>query len=402
METRLISLLDDEQRRNGRIAASVRAAGVAVLFAFTLVQGYALKQSDWLTSIPLMGLYALIAGLLAIASYRIDSVALWAPAAFAFVDVPTIAVIQWNAMGLSPSPGGVAATTALAYSVLIALTALSLRGRVVWLVTSTSMLAAYVLAFHAGIRPSSALSLPVLLALAGAASQAALSRLRRLLNRFAEEVLNRQKLGRYFSPSVVQQLLKENVVAAQAREVTVLFADIRDFTSISENMKPEDVVRMLNEYHSCMVEIIFRNRGTLDKFLGDGLMAYFGGPLPDAEHALHAVQCTLEMKGALEDLNKLRAARGDVMLRMGIGLHTGQVILGDVGAAKRLEYTAIGDTVNVASRMEGLTKRFDVPLVASKATREQADQFSWRFLDTVDVKGKSTQLDVFALESTLS
>jgi adenylate cyclase len=401
MSDELNVLIEREQERNGRIAVTVRALGVVTLFLFTFVQGVMFSQPDWAASIPLMGGYLVLATFLALVAFRSSALARWSVVGFAIVDVPVIAWIQGQSILLSPSPGGVAATTALAYAVLVALTALCLNWRVVWLVVVVSMFASFGLALKAGIRPGSAASLVVLLFLCGMAAHAALGRIRGQLNRFAQEAVHRQKLGRYFSPDVVGQLLTTNDISAQEREVTVLFSDIRGFTAMSEKLKPKEVVALLNEHHALMIEVIFRNRGTLDKFIGDGIMAYFGGPLEDPAHATHAVQCAIEMQAALVSLNEARTKRGESALKIGIGLNTGRVIMGDVGSARRLEYTAIGDTVNVASRIEGMTKHYGVPLVVSKRTKEQAgSSFRWKALPSVELRGKSEVLELFALENT--
>lgn len=184
----------------------------------------------------------------------------------------------------------------------------------------------------------------------------------------------RAMFGRYVSPAVMEELLKNPglaVLGGERREVTILFADIRGFTSYSENKPPEEVVARLNTYLNKMTTLIFRYGGTLDKYLGDGLMAVFGTPLPLADHAGKAIACSLEIQREVGRLNNEWSEKGQQPLRIGIGVNSGTVLAGNVGGHERMDYTVIGENVNLASRLESLTKEFGVNIILSEQTKVQ-------------------------------
>lgn len=206
--------------------------------------------------------------------------------------------------------------------------------------------------------------------------------------------------GRHTSPEVVEILMSQKQLLSGARqEVTILFSDIRNFTKLSERMEPEQVVTLLNRYLDIMVGAIHDHHGRIDKFIGDGILAVFGFPVKDPNHVKNAVRATLAMRAGLAELNFALAREGKAELAMGAGLQTGPVVAGSIGSKDRLEYTVIGDTVNTASRIEGLTKKLEADIVVSgKVQAMTSDEFEYEHRGSEEVKGKTIALDVFVLK----
>jgi adenylate cyclase len=207
--------------------------------------------------------------------------------------------------------------------------------------------------------------------------------------------------GRYVSKDVYQQLMTNPGLAelgGQRREMTVLFSDIRGFTSITEKGSPEELVEQLNQYFSRMVEVVFRHGGTVDKFVGDMVMALFGAPVVDQRHADHAVAAAVEMVDQLRQLNAEWSSQGRATLDIGIGVNSGDMIAGNIGSSSIMSYTVIGDNVNLGSRLESLNKEYGTRIIISDATRSKlTTEYTTRPLGSVVVKGKTKPVDVFEI-----
>jgi adenylate cyclase len=182
-------------------------------------------------------------------------------------------------------------------------------------------------------------------------------------------------------------------------EVTVLFTDIRDFTTLSEAMAPRDVLEFLDDYFGHMAQVVKGHDGLVNKFLGDGMLAFWGVPDRSPDHAELALKAALDMRKKLVELNQAREKAGRAPVRFGIGVHTGTVAAGMLGGADQHEYTVIGDAVNVASRIEGLTKSHAVDILVSESTRLKAgERFTARRVAEEKVKGRAETVVVYALE----
>jgi adenylate cyclase len=209
----------------------------------------------------------------------------------------------------------------------------------------------------------------------------------------------RDTFGRYVTRQVADHLMKGNVaLGGELVPVTVLFSDIRSFTSISETMEPRALLDFLNEYFAGMVESVMMHNGVVDKFIGDAIMAVFGAPVPHADDPLHAVKAALEMRARLEKINVAFKERGLPEIRTGIGLHSGKVVAGNMGHTERMEYTVIGDAVNLASRLEGMTKELHCDVILSEDLYLQVDQYvETEALRKIKVKGRDQEVMVYRL-----
>lgn len=220
-----------------------------------------------------------------------------------------------------------------------------------------------------------------------------------------ERLRIRRTLDRYVSREVAEEILRhsdeyQQTLGGQRRAVTILFSDVRDFTSVSEQSDPVELVRQLNEYLTAMVDVVMRHGGTLDKFIGDAIMAVWGAPTSRGaeEDAWRAVQTAFEMRQRLAELHQRWEAEGRPKLRIGIGLNHGEVVVGNVGSPQRMEYTVIGDPVNVASRVEGLNKQYGTDILLTDAVHALVrERVEVELAGTTPVKGRAQPVNVYKL-----
>lgn len=205
----------------------------------------------------------------------------------------------------------------------------------------------------------------------------------------------------YVAPEIIEEILKDPEklkLGGEKKELSIFFSDIRGFTTISEKLKPEELVHFLNEYLSEMSEIIMKNKGVIDKYIGDAIMAFWGAPIEEKDHARLACESCIEMKEKLKTLNQKLAARGLPHIKIGMGVNTGEAVVGNLGSKDKFDYTIIGDNVNLASRLEGLNKMYETAIIINETTYEKVKSlFLVREIDLVKVKGKTKPVRIYEL-----
>lgn len=212
----------------------------------------------------------------------------------------------------------------------------------------------------------------------------------------------KKAFGQYLSPVVINEIMKNPdslVLGGKRQEITVLFSDIRGFTTISEACTPEEVVALLNEYLTKMTEIVFKYEGTLDKFIGDAVMAFWNAPIPQEDHAQRAVFCAIEMMDELAILQDKWRAENRPIIDIGLGINTGEMIIGNMGSIDKMDYTVIGDNVNLGARLESLNKEFKTHIIISEATyRLVQGTVEVKDLGTTNVKGKTKPVEIYEVK----
>lgn len=204
--------------------------------------------------------------------------------------------------------------------------------------------------------------------------------------------------GQYVPPELVKEMSKkmeEITLDGEIKKMSVLFSDVRNFTTISENMEPKELTELINGFLTPITKIIHQQRGTIDKYMGDAVMAFWGAPLDDPKHALHALNAAMLITERMHNLRQEFALRGWPEIKIGVGVNTGDMNVGNKGSEFRVDYTILGDAVNLGSRLEGLTKVYGVDIIVGKATRHEVPEYEYRELDLVKVKGKDKPVAIY-------
>ena len=399
----LTNALREERIANAKRLNLLRFIGVTAFFLASVLTAIANDKEVWTSNHLALGLYVVISAILVVGGKLSEPVLGLSRLAVPVFDMPMVFAIQVlnisAAQEVGKDPRLYAEFSVALYLCLLMLSAYTLNLRFILFSVFISI---GLQQFLHGLSDSSTeariFGTIIILFAAWICHFAGQNRIA-LVEKVAAANTRRLRLQRYFSPGVgelLEQWDEDELSLGQECEISVVFIDIRGFTSMSESMSGKEIVKLLNSYHSHMVEAIFRQGGTLDKYLGDGLIAYFNSPVEQPDHASRAMQCAIDMRNELDLINEDRSAQGQAPIRMGIGIHTDSAIVGDIGAPHRREFTAIGNAVNIAARLEGLTKLLQREIVVSETTMEHIDDQEWEDLGEQEVRGRSRPIRIFS------
>lgn len=399
------------ERRTERIVAVLRLLALCVLALVFWSMG--ISPSFQTTGIPLAGL-ALIS-LVGLATARQSLYAPWIPWLLSTLDVLLLVHCLVMVAMATGQPWPLALDSSAASVIFVFLAAAAVRHRPFLILYTGGLFLVLWIAILVveplivGESYTSAVVTVALgrLAIVGLVTFAlfvAVMRARRTLTRSLTEAHRRANLSRYFSPQLVDRIANAGGAARsfQPQNAAILFADLRGFTGLAEKMSADGVATFMNDYRRCISEPIAKHGGAIDKFIGDGVMAIFGVPEPGADDARNAVLGGMAVVSAIQTWSAERVAQGLPPLRIGVGIHYGDVIAGPLGDEQRLEYTAIGDTVNIAARIERLAAELGEPLLISAdvfaAARPLKERLAWRHLSAHVLRGRSEPVEIYCLD----
>jgi len=392
-----------ERIKRGKMHSLARVCVVLTFFLVHLVWGWIFGNPSFLGKELYFLNYLLIAIILHVVASRNSRYTALNIYAIPLIDIPlTFMIVNSWIQGRLPTTKVAAGMLGYAFMIFFVLLSSLFFHNIGTFVTVLSAIAASIVLFKVtGVPPDTQIFAVLLIVVVGFISNLNRIRINQMLASYVNQKSNNEKLTRYFAPSVAKVIQSNiNIGSYQATEfdVSVLFTDLREFTRMSAQLSGKQTVDLLNEVHECLVSCVFAAGGTFDKYLGDGLMAYFGAPIEQNNHADLALSCALEMRKAIENLNHERAKRDKEKLTIGIGIHSGPAIIGDIGASIRRDFTAVGDTINTASRIEALTKKYSVDLLFTEATKNLLkEDFNVVYLGEDKLRGKDGVMKTFTL-----
>ncbi len=387
--------MEKERLKGIRRMNLIRVVGAGVFFVFFVTIDLVLRQKNWAhTTLPVAVYFAFSLLSIFIPTSRMPHLRDYSLSA---VDIPLFSFIQYKIMLASDDPVAVAAWSASVFCILVAFSAYGLkRLPIVATVLSAALFqtSLYLLA-NKGLE--SIVPSLIVISITGFFSVLMIVRIKAMVENMSKEQGKHQFFSRFFSPQVVTELMREQAkLEIKKQYCSIMFTDIRNFTALAEQTSSHELFAILNEYNDVLVDAIFKYEGTLDKFLGDGILAYFGAPQKHPMHEANAVLCALEIQMRIDELNQTRKASGKLSLDVGVGIHSGEAALGLIGTHDRREYTIIGDTVNLACRIESLTKQLGTQILVSETTASKiGPAISMRNLGTYQVKGRNQGVAVF-------
>lgn len=394
----ILRIIEEENNRNSWNVAVIRLIAAVVWLSLSLVLGYGYQYSDWAVSVPWLVAY-LFLSILLIRSLNAKSRMHWLVAwTTPFLDMPIIFISIYLSLNTAPYPI-VGAMVAMCFFLLFIIPSTSIIHPVSAFISLVeAWFFTVILLDIAGVEFPNWSPTVLMIYIMGGIIAFNISRRPLIVARqYSKAKEESNQLARYFSPQVSDYILSHrSEMEDKNPEVTVLFSDIRGFTKFSDENSGELVLDLLNEYLGKMVDVIFQYGGTLDKFMGDGILAYFGAPIKDEAHSVNAIRCALRMQEEIVLWNTDLRKRNLPNFQIGIGLNSGKVIMGDVGPLSRKEFTIIGDTVNTASRIETLTKELKENILVSESTFILAkERFQWKEFEPREVKGKNFMIKTY-------